>query len=136
MDTSTFKSSILLVQGPTQISVLALRCSFLQYLLKHSRITFPCLVPATWVFFCSVMKRETTYMTLYPPRKQVKIYFYTHTNAKCTSALAWTKSPVESKGCAQRLQIFSPGLLCSDCQNLPITAAACAKWTITHLQPD
>lgn len=41
------------------------------------------------------------------------------------------KSPVESKGRAQRQQIFSLGLLCTGCQNLTITAAACTKsnWT-------
>lgn len=70
-------------------------------------------------------------MTLYPLRKQVKIYFYTHTDAKCTSAWLRQKSPVENKGHAQRQQIFSPGLLCTGCQNLTITAAAGTKcnWT-------
>lgn len=37
------------------------------------------------------------------------------------------KSPVESKGHAQRQQIFSLGLLCTGCQNPTITAAACTN---------
>lgn len=62
--------------------------------------------------------------------------FYTHTNAKCISTLAWTKSTCGERGHAPRPWIFSPGLLCADFQNLPITAAACAKWIITYLQLD